>query len=82
MQHRRRLTAPPCSLFTHKMFESDHSDTGISGSASSPVNRDSDKAKSSPSSSAATKMEFHSALAVSNIRTTFLLFLRWRKSNI
>jgi hypothetical protein len=61
------------------MSESDHSDTGTNSRNTSPVGRDSGKAKPSSSSSAASKMEFHPALAVSNIKNHIPIVLEMEK---
>jgi hypothetical protein len=61
------------------MSESDHIDTGVNDITSSPVNRDFSQAKSSSSSSASTKMEFHPALAISNIRNHIPIVLEMEK---
>ncbi|MCI10601.1 hypothetical protein A2U01_0031695 [Trifolium medium] len=61
------------------MSESSHSDSDTNGRTTSPVRRDSGKAKPSSSSSGVSKMEFHPALAVSNIKNHIPIILKMEK---
>jgi hypothetical protein len=61
------------------MFESSHSDSDTSNRNTSPISRNSGKAKPSSSSSAVSKMEFHPALAVSNIKNHIPIVLEMEK---
>ncbi|MCI19581.1 hypothetical protein A2U01_0040738 [Trifolium medium] len=69
-----------CLSLPHAMYESDHSDNDTNSRTTSPFSCDSDKATTSSSSSAVSKMEFHPALAISNIKNHILIVLEMDKN--
>ncbi|MCH88212.1 hypothetical protein A2U01_0009095, partial [Trifolium medium] len=75
------LSSCLCPLFVISpiMSESDHSDTDTNGQTTSPVRRESGKAKPISSSSAVSKMEFHPALTISNIKNHIPIVLEMEK---
>ncbi|GAU50542.1 hypothetical protein TSUD_409860, partial [Trifolium subterraneum] len=73
----RVFTDHAFSLFTDAILISLDSDT--SNRNTSPISRNSGKAKPSSSSSAVSKMEFHPALAVSNIKNHIPIVLEMEK---